>query len=390
MNWLAWKMLTGDRTKYLGIVFGVAFGTLLIAQQSSIFVGLMRRTSSQIIDISSADIWVMDRKQRNIDEIRPMPDNRLYQVRGVAGVEWAVRLSKSLVRVRTIDRDSPELNARDGNFTQGILIGVDDASLAGAPLEMLRGNPLDLRRPDGIIIDEDGYKRLFPGQPIQLGKTLDMNDRRAVIVGTCKVTPPFQTFPVIYARYSQAIQFTPRERNSLSFVLAKAAPGQIHQELCQRIEKQTDLKAMTWDAFFWMNIGYFIENTGIPINFGITVTLGFVVGAAIAGQTFYLFTIENLKHWGTLKAMGVTNLRLIGMILFQAGVVGAMGYGIGLGFSALFFEMMERSGQPDLRGMWVPWQVASIAAGAVGLIIVVASLLSLRKVLVLEPAMVFK
>ncbi len=390
MNWLAWRMLTGDRTKYFGIVFGVAFGTLLIAQQSSIFVGLMRRTSSQIIDISAADIWIMDLKMRNMDEIRPMPDSRLYQVRGVAGVDWAVRLSKSMVRVRTIDRNLAQPSSRDGNFTQGILIGVDDASLTGAPLDMKQGNFLDLRRPDGIIIDEDGYKRLFPGQPIELGKTLDMNDRRAVIVGTCKVTPPFQTFPVIYARYSQAIQFTPRERNSLSFVLAKATPGQDHEELCQRIEKQTDLKAMTWDAFFWLNINYFIENTGIPINFGITVILGFVVGAAIAGQTFYLFTIENLKHWGTLKAMGVTNLRLMGMILFQAIVVGVMGYGIGLGFSALFFEVTERSGAADLRGMWVPWQVACITAGAVGLIIIVASLLSLRRVLVLEPAMVFK
>lgn len=380
MNWLAWKMLTGDRTKYFGIVFGVAFGTLLIAQQSSIFVGLMRRTSSQIIDITSADIWVMDQRQRNVDDIRPMPDARLYRVRGVAGVEWAVRLSKSMVRVKTLN----------GNFTQGILVGLDEASFTGAPLEMLQGNYLDLRRPDGVILDFDGYKQLFPGEPVTIGRTLDMNDRRAVVVGICKVTPPFQTFPVIYTRYSQAVQFMPRERNSLSFILAKASPGQDQQLLSKRISQQTGLKAMTWDEFFWMNVGYFMENTGIPVNFGITVTLGFIVGGAIAGQTFYLFTLENLKQFGSLKAMGVTNLRLIGMILFQATVVGIMGYGIGLGFSALFFELMERSGQADLRGMWVPWQVAGIAAGAVGLIIVIASLLSLRRVLVLEPAMVFK
>ena len=380
MNWLAWKMLTGDRTKYFGIVFGVAFGTLLIAQQSSIFVGLMRRTSSQIIDITSADIWVMDQRQRNVDDIRPMPDARLYRVRGVAGVEWAVRLSKSMVRVKTLN----------GNFTQGILVGLDEASFTGAPLDMLEGNYLDLRRPDGVILDFDGYKQLFPGEPVMIGRTLDMNDRRAVVVGICKVTPPFQTFPVIYTRYSQAVQFMPRERNSLSFILAKASSGQDLQLLSKRISQQTGLKAMTWDEFFWMNIGYFMENTGNPVNFGITVTLGFIVGGAIAGQTFYLFTLENLKQFGSLKAMGVTNLRLIGMILFQATVVGVMGYGIGLGFSALFFELMERSGQADLRGMWVPWQVAGIAAGAVALIIVIASLLSLRRVLVLEPAMVFK
>jgi putative ABC transport system permease protein len=380
MNWLAWKMLTGDRTKYFGIVFGVAFGTLLIAQQSSIFVGLMRRTSSQIIDITSADIWVMDQRQRNVDDIRPMPESRLHRVRGVAGVEWAVRLSKSMVRVRTLN----------GDFTQGILVGLDDASFTGAPGEMLQGQHIDLRRPDGVILDIDGYRQLFPGEPVTVGRVLDMNDRRAVIVGICRVTPPFQTFPVIYTRYSQAMQFMPRERNTLSFILARASRGQDLQVLGKRISQQTGLKAMTWDEFFWLNIGYYIDNTGIPVNFGITVMLGFIVGGAIAGQTFYLFTLENLKQFGSLKAMGVTNLRLIGMILFQATIVGVMGYGIGLGASAGFFELMESSGQADLRGMWVPWQVAAIAAVAVGLIVVISSLLSLHRVLVLEPAVVFK
>jgi putative ABC transport system permease protein len=112
MKWLAWKMLTGDTAKYLGIVFGVAFGSLLIAQQSAIFVGLMRRTSSQIIDVTEADIWVMDEAQQNVDEIRPMPETRLHQVRGVSGVDWAVRLYKGLVRCRTTE----------GNFRCAVLM----------------------------------------------------------------------------------------------------------------------------------------------------------------------------------------------------------------------------------------------------------------------------
>jgi len=217
-----------------------------------------------------------------------------------------------------------------------------------------------------------------------------MNDRRAVVVGICDVTPPFQTFPVIYTRYSQATLFTPAERNTLSFVLARARPGVDVPDLIRRIEQTTDLKAMTWDGFFWFNIRYYLTNTGIPVNFGITVALGFIVGAAIAGQTFYLFTLENLKQFGSLKAMGVDNLHLVRMILFQAGVVGLMGYGIGVGMASGFFEFMELSGQADLRGMYVPWQVMVITAVAVFLIVTAASLLSLRKVLVLEPAMVFK
>jgi len=322
----------------------------------------------------------MDQRQRNVDDIRPMPDSRLGRVRGVTGVEWAVRLSKSMIRVRTLA----------GDFTQAILVGVDDGSFTGAPLEMLQGQHSDLRRPDGVILDFDGYRQLFPGEPVRVGRVLDMNDRRAVVVGICRVTPPFQTFPVIYTRYSLAMQFMPRERNTLSFILARASSGQDLQVLGKRISQQTGLKAMTWDEFFWLNIGYYIDNTGIPVNFGITVMLGFIVGGAIAGQTFYLFTLENLKQFGSLKAMGVTNLRLIGMILFQATIVGVMGYGIRLGASAGFFELMESSGQADLRGMWVPWQVAAIAAVAVGLIVVISSLLSLHRVLVLEPAVVFK
>lgn len=380
MKWLAWKMLTGDAAKYLGIVFGVAFGSLLIAQQSAIFVGLMRRTSSQIIDVTEADIWIMDQAQQNVDEIRPMPETRLHQVRGVSGVEWAVRLYKGLVRCRT----------SEGNFRQSILIGVDDSSLVGAPRKMIVGSVADLRRPDGVIIDQAGYRLLFPNQPIEVGRTLDMNDRRAVVVGICDVTPPFQTFPVIYTRYSQATLFIPAERNTLSFVLAKARPGVNSETLARRISQSTGLKAMSWDEFFWFNVMYYLTNTGIPVNFGITVSLGFIVGAAIAGQTFYLFTLENLKQFGSLKAMGVDNLHLIGMILFQAATVGVMGFGIGIGLAASFFEIMEFSGQADLRGMYVPWQVIAITGTAVTLIVTIASLLSLRKVLVLEPAMVFK
>lgn len=380
MNWLAWKMLTGDRTKYLGIVFGVAFGSLLIAQQSSIFVGLMRRTSHAILDVTEPDIWILDKYGENTDEIQPMPDNRLYQVRGVDGVEWAVRMYKGMVRVRQ----------SDGDFRQAILLGIDDASLVGAPKRMLKGLLTDLRRPDSIIVDRDGYRTMFPGSNLEIGRTVEINDRRAVVVGICEASAPFQTFPVVFTRYSQATRFAPRERNIMSFVLAKAEPGQNLDILSERIQSQTNLLAMPSDRFFWFNIDYYMRNTGIPINFGITVTLGFIVGAAIAGQTFYLFTIENLKQFGALKAMGVTNLRIVGIILLQALIVGILGFSIGMGMASAFFVITDASGQPDLRGMYVPWQIMSITGTAVFFIVTLASLLSIRKVLVLEPAAVFK
>ena len=138
----------------------------------------------------------------------------------------------------------------------------------------------------------------------------------------------------------------------------------------------------------WFQVGYYMRNTGIPVNFGITIVLGFVVGTAIAGQTFYLFTVENIKQFGALKAMGVTNLGLTGMVLMQATVVGLIGFGLGVGMAALFFESTK--GMTHLAGFYMPWQVVVLAAGAVALIIVSASLVSLRRVWMLEPAVVFR
>jgi putative ABC transport system permease protein len=192
----------------------------------------------------------------------------------------------------------------------------------------------------------------------------------------------------MYTRYSQASRFVPRERHLMTFVLAQPAEGHDVEEVRKRIEEQTGLMALTGRQFFWKTIWYFMGSTGIPVNFGITIVLGFVVGLAVAGQTFYLFTIENLKQFGALKAMGVTNRRIVGMILLQALVVGGVGYGLGIGLTTLFFT--STSHMTHLAGLYLHPEVMVGVGGAVLLIVVLASLISIRKVLVLEPAVVFK
>ncbi|HEY4310401.1 MAG TPA: ABC transporter permease [Pirellulales bacterium] len=378
MNWVAWRMLTGDRAKYLGTIFGVAFGTLLIAQQTSIFVGLMSRTASQILDIREASIWVMRPEVQNADEIKPLGENDVYRVRGVPGVSWAVRFYKGLARARV----------SDGSFRQVMLMGLDDDTLVGAPTEMLLGSLKELRHPDAIIIDKAGYSYLWPDQPLSLGKTLEMNDQRAIVVGICKASPPFQTFPVVYSRYTQAMEFVTQERNRMSFVLAEPDGATSTAEACRQIEAQTGLLAMSRLDFVWRTVGYYLRSTGIPVNFGITIALGFIVGTAIAGQTFYLFTLENLRQFGALKAMGLSNGRLILMVLLQATIVGCIGFGIGVGLTALFFEATKNV--THLAGFYLPWQVVALSAAAVSLIVVLASFVSARKVLFLEPAEVFR
>jgi putative ABC transport system permease protein len=378
MNWIALKMLTGNRGKYLGIVFGVAFASLLISQQASVFCGLMRQTCGQIRDIQGADIWVMDPNVQFSDDIKPMADSDLYRVRGVPGVAWAVRLYKGLARSRL----------EDGNFQQTILLGLDDATLVGAPPNMVLGNPLDLRRPDSVIMDSEGYKLLWPNEEPRIGKRFEMNDHEAEIVGICKASRTFQTFPVVYTRYTQALNFVPKERKTMSFVLADVEAGQSVKEVCRRIEQQTGLRAVTGQQFQWITMWYFLRKTGIPFSFAITVSLGFIVGTAIAAQTFYMFTIENIKQFAALKAMGSSNFTLMSMILLQALLVSVIGFGLGIGAAT---GVGTLANLPNSRlAFYMPLEVFVGTGVAVVFISVLSSLLSMQRVMRVDPAVVFQ
>jgi putative ABC transport system permease protein len=430
MYWIALKMLVGDRAKFLGIVMGLTFASLLITQQGSIFCGLMLRTAAQISDITGADLWVMDSNVRFIDDVKPMLENSLQRVRGVDGVQWAVPIYKGTARAKLstvpppsrssanlftalLDRVSgqsvetlnpeppPSRSQRLDVIEQVILLGLDDASMVGAPPpdRILVGSLTDLRKPDAVIVDRVGLRKLYPGQGweeasaerlrsefLKEPRELEMNDRRAVIVGICEATRTFQSNAVVYTTYSRAKQYVPRERKILSYVLAKTTPGVSPEVVARRIQAETGLGARTSDQFLWMTIRYYMVYTGIPINFLTTVLLGFVVGTAIAGQTFYNFTIENLKQFGALKAMGATNARIVSMVLLQALVVGLLGYGLGLGLAALFGW---KSGGTELA-YHTPWQLLPITGFAILLICVLASLVSVQRVIRLEPAIVFR
>lgn len=241
MNAVALRMLTGDRPKYVGLIFSIAFATMLMSNQVSIFIGLMQRTANQIIDVREADLWVMDPRIQYIEEVEPLTDNQLYRVRGVEDVDWAVRFHKSLSVVR-----SP-----DGVLQQAILMGVDDATFTGGPPMMLMGAVGDLRRPDSIIIDRAGFRFIWPDEPLQLGKEVELNDRRAIIVGICEAGAPFATFPIVYTKYSDAMNYIGQTRKQLSYVLVRGKTGADLEILKQRIIAETGLAALTWREFMW-------------------------------------------------------------------------------------------------------------------------------------------
>lgn len=372
---IAVRMLLGDKSKYLSLVLGLSFAALLIAQQGAIFLGLMQRASGPLQNIGQPDFWVADPRTRYVGEIRPLSEADLYRVRSVAGVAWA----EPFYAARAL------CELPDSSFKTVQLFGLDRSTLIGQPPEMVRGNLEDLRAPDAVIIEESAIPKLGGAQ---IGTTLKLNDQRAVVVGICRATTGFESNALIFTTFDNALRFVPQPRNSITFILVKAKPDADRAAIASGINAIPSVHAFTPDELLDRNTEFIIKETGIGINFGITVALGFIVGVIVSASIFYQFTVENLRNFAVLKAVGARSRTLMGMILLQAVLVALVGYGIGVGLAGVFSWAARRPGAE--LAAYFPWQLLLVSLGAILMCVSVGSLLSLRRVLQLEPAVVFK
>jgi putative ABC transport system permease protein len=382
---IALKMLLGDRLKYIALVAGLAFAALLVTQQSSIFAGYTLRTGSWIRDTGAADLWVMDPQLVFTEDNKPMLERALYQVRGVDGVEWAVPMYKGWLNLRL----------PDGTRVTTRLIGLDDASLVGGPPEMVAGCLEDLRRDRAVIVHADQVgdglllKRGLDGEgprPLRVGDTVGVRDHGLEVVGTFRSSPEFFWDPLVYTTYSRALQVAPPDRRMTGYVLARCRPGEDPAVVALRIEQRTGLEARTPKEFEDATMSYVLDKTGILVNFGFTILLGFVVGVLAAGQTFYMFVLDNLRHYAALKAMGASDALLARMVFVQLCVVSLVGYGIGAGGAALTGVFAEGTG----LAFQMPWQVPLVGLLAILVCASLAGGVALWRVLRVDPALVFK
>jgi putative ABC transport system permease protein len=381
MIFVALKMLVGDKLKYLALIAGVSFAALLITQQASIFTGYSMRTGSWVHDLQWADLWVMDPQVKFADDIMPIQDTALQRVRGVPGVAAAVPMYKGYIKTRL----------PDGTLLRARVVGLDDATLAGGPPEVLGGTLEMLRQDRAVIVNNadlaDKLRLSFAAnRPMQIGDTMSLNDNEVVVVGTYNASSEFFWEPVIYTTYSRALTIAPPERKLMQFVLVKLAPGSDASEVAARIRESTGLDARTPTQFRWQAAKYIVTTTGILVNFGMTIGLGFVIGMLVAGQTFYTFILDNIRHFGALKAMGAGNRSILRMLLTQVVVVGLVGYGIGLGIACISGLLFQNAG----LAFRMTWHIPAAGAVAVLLCCSLAGMFGMVKVLKLEPAIVFK
>jgi putative ABC transport system permease protein len=372
---LAYKLLVKDKGKYTALLVGTTFAVFLIVQMTSSFAGILTKASATVINVG-ASIWVMDPAATNtVFGSIPMPDYVLDAVRSINGVKYAVPLYVG----------SALLKLHDGTYQSATIIGLDDSSLVGRP-ELLQGDIDDIFAENGFIAvkDEEFPKLENPA----IGTDFELNDHRGVIVGIAKVpTGALYGTPTLYTTYYRAIQYIPSMRFTISYILVEPKADSDIPYIKREVARLGYL-AQTNKEFRDGISNYLKYKTGIGTNTLLMTIISFLVGLSISGQTFYTFIIENLEHFGALKAMGAKGRELVYVILFQAGFTALVGYGLGIGLATLLItaaklRLPEYSSRVTYTNLGLAFLLVLIIASASGYA-------GVRRVLRIEPFDIFR
>lgn len=377
MMLLALKMLIGNRASCLGVIFGIFLATLLISQQSAIFLGLLSRSYRLVTDIPAANVWVVDPITEGDEKIREIPVSYLNIVRGLPGIEWAEPIHVMDVPLIT----------QTGIFQICQLYGIDEATFIGAPPEIIEGNLLDLRREGGVIVDQyaanNGLAQNLPDGtkiPLNVGDSLEINHKKAMVVGICKTTLWLYPRPIIFTSESNFKIFTSTSGNMVSFIAARASDPSNITKVIEKIDAYSAIKGLNVDQFKWKMVRHLLK-TGIAINFALSVALGIIIGFSISGQIFYHMTLQNLPYYALIKALGGNKKLISRMIIVQVIVVGTIGFLCGIGATILWGMAVKNTTLAFL----FPWQLLIFSGLIATIICLFSAFLSIRKVIKTDP-----
>ncbi|WP_187645166.1 ABC transporter permease [Cupriavidus campinensis] len=371
---LAYKLLVNDRAKFSGLLVGITFAVFLMIEMTSLFAGVLNRSSSTVYNIG-ASIWVMDPAVNTVANTIGMPDYVLDAVRSIDGVRFAVPLYSGGALVRL----------GSGTYQPVTVVGIDDTSLFGRP-NVLRGKIEDIFAENAFLVVKDAEFRKLESPDI--GTVFEINDHRGVIVGIAEVaTSGLFGVPTLYTTYQRAIQYLPTARYTISYILVEPkSPADTVR--IQRAVSRIGYRALTRDEFIRRISNFYKFQTGLGTNILLMTVISFIVGLSISGQTFYTFIIENLEKFGALKAIGAKGHELVAMIVFQATFVALTGYGLGIGLCAILIAL-ARLRLPDYAAM-ITFSNLGMALAMVIAIAGLSGYIGVRKVLRIEPFDIFR
>jgi len=378
MLWLAFRMLFQERGRLVITLVGIVFSTVLTLVEVGIYLGMMGNATS-VVRHTDADIWIVSQNVPNFDFTQPFPANRINRVRSLDEVLWAEKIHVWFAF----------LKLADGRREQAQVIGFNPDTGVGGPWSMALGKPSDVKGGPYIIMDESSRQRLGK---LETGTMWELNlfkEQSFKLVGLSREALSFTTIPVVFTSYNEvdrSLMGTDFEGQT-SFIVAKLKDPSTLDEVVQKLRTLLpDNDVYTKQGFIDRTVNYWTIQTGMGMAFFLTAILAVLIGGAIVGQTIYAGTIEHLRDYGTLKAMGAKNGDINLVILTQAAISAVLGFII-----SVFIAYASRQGIVSAGvSMQLPVLLFAVVFAIVVTTCLAAAYISVRKVKMLDPVMVFR
>ncbi|MEO5935689.1 MAG: ABC transporter permease [Terriglobales bacterium] len=370
---LAFKSLLHDKLKFAITVAGVAFAVALVFVQVGLFLGIMNNASITINNIN-ADVWVTSKNTPNIDFSHTFSDTYVNRVRTVPGVERADNLLVWFAQIALPN------GAQEGTE----LYALEDFTRWNIPWKVEGGQVEDLRRGEYIMMDHAATKRFGA---FEVGEYREINGHRMKIIGRTREAVSFTTTPLIFLDYEKAQGLNELLKNRSTYILVKLAPGADRAAVMAEIRRRLPYNDVyTRDEWAERSRGYWIKNTGLGLNMAMTVFLGCLVGIVVVAQTLYSSTMEHIKEFGTVKAIGGSNADIYAILGKQASIAAIAGYIVG---AAMAYGMAPLVAKVDLK-LIIPNELAVAVFFGALVMCLLAAMISFRKVASIDPALVFR
>ena len=374
---LARKLLFHDRLRFAVAIAGVSVSVMLVLVQVGLYFGFMD-TASSLIDKSHADLWVGKKSNESFEFATPFDERAFYRVSSVPGVAYAERVVMNFAQFKLAD----------GGDLGVQIVGVETAAGHApllAPWNVIAGDARRLTEPGAIVLDRTEYAKL---KIDRVGHITEIAGVRAEVVALTRGIRSFTTSPIIFTDVRTARSYLPQlgSGEPVTYVLVKAAPGADVAAVQARIDALPHLAAYTTAQMSERTRTYWSTRTGVGASFFTTAVLGILVGLVVVGQILYSGTLQYIREYGTLKAMGAKNSAVVKVILSQAMISAALGFAVG---APLAMAMRIAMKGANLTVALFPALYAGTAVITAAMC-AFAALLSIVKVLRLDPASVFK
>lgn len=371
----AWKFIRFDQTKSIGIVIGIVISTFLIGQQLGTF-NFLTSLMSVLVKNTTADIWVVDSKTADANQLILLDTRKEREIKSLPGVEEAFPIVITGGKAKFPDGTSANVNLIGSEFPY-FKAGPDGAKI-------IEGQRNDLLQEAGVSAEY--YDRNNFGGSSNVGVEFEINGKRAVITVQTKGIRGWGGY-LMYTTLERARYYGHIPSTNISAVLVKVRPQEDVDQVVRQINQAIPgVKAWKTSELSSSTIDSVLSSTGLGASTGSLVGFAVIAGFFIIGLTMYSSALDRIKDYGTLKAIGATNVYIRNLILTQATLFAVVGFIIALAFLMGFQKGMSQAG---LLIEFKPVMVMGILLITFS-IALLGAVFAIRRIKDVEPASVFR